>query len=140
MGVGPLVPLRDIASSFAMASRCCDVVRRSNRSGVFGLEDLTWRLAAADQPEVTAYLRERYLAPLRSEGDFGAVLEETVRVYLAHSRNVAKTAEDLVLHVNTLRYRIRRFEELTDASLDSPDTLVELHWALEMADPTTGPL
>lgn len=134
IGVGPLVPLRDIASSFGMASRCCDVARRSHASGVFGLEDLTWRLAAADQPEVTDYLRGRYLVPLHAEGEFGAVLEETLRVYLAHSRNMARTADELVLHVNTLRYRIRRFEELTSASLDSADTLVELHWALEMAD------
>lgn len=140
IGVGPLVALRDIASSFAMASRCCDVARRSYTSGVFGLEDLTWRLAAADQPEVTAYLRKRYLDPLRAEGDFGMVLEATARAYLAQSRNVARTAEELVLHVNTLRYRIRRFEELTTSSLDSPDTLVELHWTFEMADTDSDPL
>lgn len=135
IGVGPLGPLRELVSSYAMAARCCDVARRSHRSGVFGLEDLTWRLAAADQPEVTDYLRTRYLTPLRREGEFGAVLVETLRAYLAHSGNVARTAEALVLHANTLRYRIRRIEELTDASLDAPDTLVELHWALEMAGP-----
>lgn len=136
IGVGPEVPLRDIAASYAMASRCCDVARRSQTTGVFGLQDLTWRLAAADQPEVTAHLRTKYLAPLRAEGEFGVVLEETIRAFLARSRNVARTAETLVLHVNTLRYRIRRFEELTKSSLDSPDTLVELHWVFEMAAET----
>ncbi len=131
VGIGPFLPLREIASSFRMATRCCDVARRSHGSGVFGLEDLTWRLAAADQPEVARHLCDRYLAPLRAEGQFGTELEETVRAYLAHSRNVARTAEDLVIHVNTLRYRLHRFEELTQASLDSSDTLVELLWALE---------
>lgn len=140
IGVGPAVPLRDIASSYAMASRCSDVAGRSHTTGVFGLEDLTWRLAAVDQPEVTAYLHERYLAPVRADGEFGVVLEETVRAFLARSRNVARTAQDLVLHVNSLRYRIRRFEELTKSSLDSPDTLVELHWAFEMAKPDGRPL
>jgi putative transposase len=135
IGIGPLRPLREAASSFAMATRCCEVARRTHSGGVFGLEDLTWRLAAADQPEVTTYLRDRYLAPLRAEGEFGAVLEETLRAFLARSRNVARTAEELVLHVNTLRYRIRRFEELVGASLDSPDTLVELHWTLELPEP-----
>lgn len=140
IGIGPWGPLRDIAASFGMAARCCDVARRSHTSGVFGLEDLTWRLAAADQPEVTGYLRARYLAPLRAQGDFGAALEDTLRVYLAHSRSMTRTAEDLVLHVNTLRYRIRRLEQLLDVSLDSVDTLVELWWALEMPEPDSHPL
>lgn len=134
VGIGPFVTLREVPASFRIATRCCDVARRSHREGVFGLEDLTWRLAAADRPEVTEHLRERYLAPLRAEGRFGAELVETVRAYLARSRSVARTAEDLVLHVNTLRYRLRRFEELTSTSLDSSETLVELLWVLELSE------
>jgi putative transposase len=140
IGLGPFLPLREVGSSFRTASRCCDVARRSHRSGVFGLEDLTWRLAAADQPEVGDFLRARYIAPLRAEGQFGSELMETVRAYLAHSRNVARSAEDLVLHVNTMRYRLRRFEELTQTSLESSDTLVELLWALEMSAAEDGSL
>ncbi len=132
IGIGPYVPLREIADSFRIASRACEVAAQLDRHGVFGIEDLTWRLAAASQPDVTRFLAERYLQPLRAEGEFGAVLEETLRVYLAHGRSITKSAEALVTHANTLRYRLRRFTELTGRSLDSTEVLVELMWALEL--------
>jgi putative transposase len=34
------------------------------------------------------------------------------------------------VHVNTLRYRLRRFEELTGTSLRCVDDLVEIWWAI----------
>jgi putative transposase len=133
LGLGPFVPLREIADSFRIASRACDVAAQLGRRGVFGIEDLTWRLAAADHPEVTEFLTGRYLEPLRAEGEFGAVLEETLRVYLAHGMSIARSAEVLVTHANTLRYRLRRFTELTGRSLESVEVVVELMWALELA-------
>lgn len=135
IGIGPFVPLRAVATSFQIASRACDVARRLRRRGVFGLEDLTWRLAASDHPEVTGFLTRRYLKPLRDEGDFGEILEETLRVYLHHGLSVTETARALVTHPNTLRYRLRRVTELTGRSLDSVDTLLELMWALEISAP-----
>jgi putative transposase len=133
VGIGPFVPLRQMPTSFQVASRACDVARQLDRTGVFGLEDLTWRLAASDHPEVTALLRRRYLEPLWAEGDFGEVLVETLRVYLAHGLSVTGSARALVTHPNTLRYRLRRVHELTGRDLESLDTLVELAWALEMS-------
>jgi putative transposase len=132
IGIGPFAPLREMPSSFRVASRAFDVARRLGRPGVSGLEDLTWRLAAVDQSEVTEFLRRRYLDPLREEGAFGEVLVDTLRVYLGHGLNVTETAKALVTHPNTLRYRLRRVEELTDRDLGSLDTLVELTWALEV--------
>jgi DNA-binding PucR family transcriptional regulator len=35
------------------------------------------------------------------------------------------------MHANTLRHRLRRFEEATGANLRSPADLAELWWALE---------
>jgi hypothetical protein len=133
IGIGPFVPLREINDSFAIASRAFEAATALHDQGVFGIEDLSWRLAAVGAPEVSALLRQRYLDPLRSEGEFGAVLVETLRVYLHHGGNVARSAEALVTHANTLRYRLRRFTELTGRSLESTEVLVELAWALEVA-------
>ncbi|MGW1860136.1 helix-turn-helix domain-containing protein [Streptomyces collinus] len=46
------------------------------------------------------------------------------------------------VYVNAVRYRLRRFEELTGTSLDAPDTAVELSWAVaarELGTPPRGP-
>jgi putative transposase len=134
VGIGPFGPLADIATSFRIASQAHDVAGQLHRSGVFGLEDLTWRLAAASSPDVTRFLRRRYLEPLHAQGEFGALLEETLRAYLAHGLSIPRTAEALVVHANTLRYRLRRFTDLTSCSLESTQVLVELSWVLELGD------
>jgi putative transposase len=132
VGIGPFVRLDRITGSFRTASRVCDVAGRLGRRGVHGIEDLTWRLAAAEDAEVSRFLAERYLDPLRAEGEFGAVLEETLRTYLENGLSVTRSAAALVTHTNTLRYRLRRFTELTGRSLESPDVLVELMWVLDV--------
>ncbi|XRQ08574.1 PucR family transcriptional regulator [Actinomadura welshii] len=133
VGIGDAVPPADMAASFATAGRVLEAARRLGRTGVFGIEDLSWRVAAAHEPQVGELLARRYLAPLREHGEFGGLLMETVRTYLAHEQSIARTADALVVHVNTLRHRLRRFEELTGRSLSAVDTLVELAWVLETA-------
>jgi hypothetical protein len=41
------------------------------------------------------------------------------------------SARRLHIHPNTLRHRLRRFEQVTDCSLRDMSTLIELWWALE---------
>ena len=41
------------------------------------------------------------------------------------------TARALHVHPNTLRHRLKRFEELTGASLRNATEVMELWWALE---------
>lgn len=52
----------------------------------------------------------------------------TLRAYLDSGQNVAKTAEELHIHRNTVRYRIDRIAAVLPVSLDDPDDrlLVEL--------------
>lgn len=133
LGIGPFVALGEVAHSFRVASKSYDVAKKLYRRGVFGIEELSWRLAAVSEPNVTEFLYRRYVAPLRAQGEFGAVLETTLRAYFEHRQSMTRTAEFLVLHVNTLRYRLKRIAELTSTSLESVDALVELAWALELS-------
>lgn len=138
VGIGAELPLADVAASFRTASRVLEVACRLHPAGVFGIEDMSWRLAAAADSEVGRHLAKRYLLPLRSLGEFGQQLEDTVRAYLANGLNVGRTAAELVVHVNTLRYRLQRFSEITGASLSSTEVIVELAWALELGALSEG--
>jgi DNA-binding PucR family transcriptional regulator len=51
-----------------------------------------------------------------------AALVDTVEHYLLHFGDVRGAAADLHIHPNTLRYRIRRAEQLLGMSLDDPDS------------------
>ncbi len=72
-----------------------------------------------------------YLAPLGGMGRLGAELETTLRAWFDQEMRVEDTAKALHIHPNTLRHRLRRFEEATGATLRDPRDLVELWWALE---------
>ncbi|MXM65283.1 hypothetical protein GR925_17975 [Streptomyces sp. HUCO-GS316] len=129
-GLGPPTHLGEVHRSFLTAGRMLDAARAYDRTGVYDLGDLSWRAAVLGEPELSAVLVARYLTPLEAEGAFGELIEESVRLYLETGRHIADVARSLHIHVNTARYRLRRFEELTGARLDSPDTTVEISWAL----------
>ena len=58
-------------------------------------------------------------------------LHETLAAYLDNELDVVRTAGAMGVHPNTLRYRIKRIEELAGGSLRRPQLLAELHFALQ---------
>jgi putative transposase len=139
IAVGPPRPLTALAQSDAVADRVFAAAWRREDGGSFCLEDLTWRTAAGD-PDVTAVLRRRYLAPFADDAEFGRIVLDSVRLYLASDRRISTAAKALSVHENTLRYRLQKFEQLTGTRLDATETLVELCWAFEgCPDGTAAP-
>ncbi|NUP68010.1 MAG: PucR family transcriptional regulator [Nonomuraea sp.] len=90
-------------------------------------------LLAAIPGELRRAFRARLLGRLESYDAANQTdLLETLRAYLEESGSWAATAERLHVHVNTLRYRLRRIEELTGRSLNSWDERVDFILALRM--------
>jgi PucR C-terminal helix-turn-helix domain/GGDEF-like domain len=88
-------------------------------------------VSAPDAAESTA---RRILGPvLDLPDDDRAVTVDTARVWIASAGSTSTAATRLHLHRNTVRYRLRRLEELTNRSLANPLDLAELHVALECA-------
>ncbi|OZM83115.1 hypothetical protein CFP66_00620 [Pseudonocardia sp. MH-G8] len=130
VALGPAAPLPEVAGSFELATRIYDWMGRHGVRGRRRIEDIGWLLAVDRDDAVTALLLRRYRAPLDSMGDFGALIWRSIRAYVSADKNVARASEALVVHQNTLRYRLARFTEITGANLDSTDTLLEVAWAL----------
>ncbi|MGV9666322.1 PucR family transcriptional regulator [Nocardia niigatensis] len=57
-------------------------------------------------------------------------LLETLRTWYAASGSAIEAGRQLFLHPNSVRYRLRRIEELTSRSLNNPQTVLELGAAL----------
>lgn len=134
VALGPAAPLAEAGASFELAKRIYDWMGRHGVRGRRRIEDIGWRLAVDGDEAVTSLLLRRYRVPLDSMGEFGALIWRSIRAYVSADKNVARAAEALVVHQNTLRYRLARFTEITGANLDSTDTLLEVAWALA-ADP-----
>lgn len=131
VGVSGPVRLDKLSAGFRQASRAMLTAAALGSAGVQSMQSLGIYPAVLEDSEVGAGLIDRYLAPFLSEGDLGVELLRTVQTYLAHNCHATNAATALVVHPNTVRYRVRRFETGTDSSLGDTATLVEVWWALE---------
>jgi hypothetical protein len=131
VGVGALSTLDALPAAFTQASRALQTALAFGQEGVHSLADLSILPAVlVDQALGDAFVA-RYLEPLSTMGRHGAEIEATVRAWLEHGMRIDDTARALHVHVNTLRHRLRRFEESTGADLRNASAVVELWWALE---------
>ena len=96
-------------------------------------------LLASVPSDVLSSFHDRLLGPLlRYDQQRGAGLVPTLAEFLACSGSWQACAARLYVHVNTLRYRIRRIEELTGRDLASLDHQVDFWLALETAGISAG--
>jgi PucR C-terminal helix-turn-helix domain len=131
VGVGPPARLGALPGAFAQASRALQTALAFGQEGTFSLADLSIRPAILSDEALGAAFTERHLEPLAALGRLGAELEDTLRVWFEQEMRIEETAKALHVHPNTLRHRLRRFEEATGANLRRPADLIELWWALE---------
>ena len=90
-------------------------------------------LLASIPGSVTRSFRNRLLGPLVAyDEQHRAELLPTLREFLACSGSWNTCAAKMYVHVNTVRYRIRRIEELTGRDLSSLDDRVDFFLALRI--------
>jgi DNA-binding PucR family transcriptional regulator len=90
-------------------------------------------LLASVPGSVTRSFRDRLLGPLLAyDEQHRAELLPTLREFLACSGSWNTCAAKMYVHVNTVRYRIRRIEELTERDLSSLDDRVDFFLALRI--------
>lgn len=131
VGLGPAADLGAAAASFAFAARALSTAAAFGREGVVSIDELSLRPVILAEDELGERLVRRYLEPLRELGDFGATLEHSVRQYLECDMRIDEGARALIIHPNTLRHRIDRFQQLTGADLRRTEDVVEVWWALQ---------
>jgi len=130
-GIGPPARLETLPLAFAHASRALQTAVAFDQEGAFTLADLSIRPAILADEALGEAFAARHLAPLGSLGRLGAELETTLRAWLDEGMQIEETARALHVHPNTLRHRLRRFEQATGVSLRDPREIVELWWAVE---------
>jgi PucR-like helix-turn-helix protein len=131
VGLGTATDLSGVDGSFALAGRALETATAFGIEGVVSIDDLSLRPVILSEDHLGERLVRRYLEPLRELGEFGATLEETVDAYLANDMRIGDSAKALIIHPNTLRHRIDRFQEITGADLRRTEDVIEVWWALE---------
>ena len=81
---------------------------------------------------------DRWIGPLVAyDADHGTHLTETLRVLL-ETRSLRATAETLFVHKSTLKYRIKRINELLESDYQDPETFFNLQVALRIHQMVQG--
>jgi PucR C-terminal helix-turn-helix domain len=131
VGVGPPGALHELGNSFRLATRAFEGAVATRMAGAVRMEGLgLWPAVIADR-DVGDELLRRIIDPVLAHGRTGEAVLETVVRYLENDLRLEVTAAELFLHVNTVRYRLRRFEELSGMSLRQVDDLVQIWWAIQ---------
>lgn len=138
IGLGPVTSLDGLESSFRQASRAALTAAAFGLRGVYDLGRLGLLPAVVADDDVGDQMVRRYIDPLGDTGAGRDVLA-TVRHYLDGGMRVDTTASALFVHENTVRYRLRRFEQSTGADLRDPPSALEVWWGLQRSRLTEPP-
>lgn len=91
-------------------------------------------LQLRDTAELVAYVEEKLAPVTRYDDAHGTSLVDTLHAHVRANLDAHSTASQLNIHVNTVRQRLRRVEELTGADLRRPGDLLEFTTALTVRD------
>jgi PucR family transcriptional regulator, purine catabolism regulatory protein len=128
-------PTHSLRMAFHEARCALEAVRLRNGSGpdVATYEDLgafQLLLSLQDEEALSSYCRS-VLGPIeQGEGEYGDELVRSLDVFIEHNGHWEKAAGALFCHRHTLRYRIRRIEQLTGRDFGSARDRIEFWLAL----------
>jgi hypothetical protein len=131
IGVSRPVSLREMESAFREATRVAQTAAAFDRAGAQTLSSLGVRAAILGDEAVGDALVLRYIDPLAALGGMRDGMLDTIEQYFRCQSRLESAARALHVHVNTVKYRLARFEELTGATLRDPEILLEAWWAVQ---------
>ncbi|GII06027.1 PucR family transcriptional regulator [Planobispora takensis] len=133
-GIASVDGLRGAVEEARYARRMAE--GRAEPDAVVGHDELATHvlLLASVPDDIRHMFRVRLLDPLRGyDQEHRADLVRTLEAFLQVSGSWTKCAEILHVHVNTLRYRIQRIQDLTGRDLSRLEDRVDFFLALRLA-------
>jgi DNA-binding PucR family transcriptional regulator len=88
-------------------------------------------LMASDMEELRRFISD-ILGELSVDDERSKWLRDTLREFLARNRSYVATADAMILHRNTIQYRVAQAMEICGQSFDDPDAVFKVQTALEV--------
>jgi sugar diacid utilization regulator/GAF domain-containing protein len=131
---GPVTGVTAIPDAYGEAARCLRVLVALGRTGETAtpadLGAYSLLLSQLGRQDLARFIR-RTIGPLLDyDEQRGTSLVATLEAYFTHGGNLARTAEALHIHVNTLYQRMDRIGRLVGADWVEPDRALQLHLAV----------
>ncbi len=137
VGTG-ITGIEDILTSYRAAIVAAQLESVASEPGLIDLRDwspLTLLLMTEIPTPRLAQLAEQIVGPIAAHDAKREVqLVATLRTWLAAGFSIAETARRLIVHVNTVSYRLARIERLMARDLSLAETRLEAQLALHIWD------
>lgn len=128
-GVGQCALPPKLHQSYEQAERALKIARR-NRNIIFD-EELTLEMITGElRSEIKSEYIQRTIGALLKEKD----LLETLAELFRQNHSLKNTAQSLHIHINTLHYRLKRIEEMTQLNPGKIHDLLCLYLAVLLLD------
>lgn len=131
----------DLAATYRIAARALRLRRSTRPGGFVDVRDLglTALLLEAGTPAALREFARGLLEPVTEHDQRrGGDLVTTLRMWLASGCSTAEAADALVVHPNTVAYRLAKVEQLTGRNLRRPDVRMELQLAVAVHELSGG--
>ena len=136
LGIGKFYPsIIDICRSYQEAKMALEFGRfKSDDSTIIHFEDLgIIRLLANIRQELLEEFSYEYLGELAEyDAENEADMLSTIQVYLTENGNLKSTADKLFIHINTLRNRLKKIENILNIDLQNSDDFLNLLISLKI--------
>ncbi|MGI5162911.1 helix-turn-helix domain-containing protein [Spirillospora sp. CA-253888] len=116
----PPAPPAGVAARYALGRRALAAGAAAGLTGLRRLTDLALLTVTEADPELGRLLAAGLLDGLDPAEPFHRELAETALAYLDRGGRIEPTAAALHVHGNTVKYRLRRLQEITGRSLTDP--------------------
>jgi sugar diacid utilization regulator len=135
VGLGGWHPgLAGIAEGFGEAREAALAAARAQPGTVVAFDDVMVSHLLRTSPDADRLLGQ-LIEPVRAyDAERGADLLSTLRTYVECGFSPTRSAQRLIVHPNTVHYRLKRIRELTGRDPQNPDDLVLLALALKHLD------
>ncbi len=130
IAVGPRTAATDLAHSYRIAG---GILAAAETFGLAGMQDLSTagiHASVLELGELGEALAVDLIDPVRGQ-QAGDEILHTVDAWMGAGMRVEPAAERLFVHPNTVRYRLRRYEELTGTDLGITEEAFRVWWALQ---------
>ncbi len=136
IAIGLGQPARDLTgwrASYRDAVQALDLARRLQTDQPLYIGDLgvyQLILSLSDREKLLSFCDKTLGALLEYDMRQHADLVKTLEAFFTCHGNLSQTAETLIVHRNTLLYRMNRINEIAEIDLNRPETRLALHLAL----------
>lgn len=125
-----------IQSAFKEAETALMALRQTKKNGgILAFDELGLLpvlLQGNNYPAMQEYMKTQLSKLISYDQEKESDLVHTLRLYLLNSGHLQKTSVDCNIHINTLKYRIQRIEEILETNLANGETRFNLYLALSI--------